>query len=172
VALLQLIGWGTTFKAVGPRCHCRYLLNAHDRQHEPARPDGAWVEHGDPSVGADEWHVRIRGHPCYKASASTQAKRPAAALESLGTASWVGRSLRSSRAPASPDALHDNQVAALGPMLSTLDRFIFSKKFAFAQVAIAHRRARDVAKWSMVTDHSALALPGEARENASTPVWS
>src|SRR6266436_2110030 len=30
----------------------------HDRQREPARPDGARVEHGDPAVDADEWYVR------------------------------------------------------------------------------------------------------------------
>jgi len=40
----------------------------------------------------------------------------------------LGRSLRSSRTPASPspaDIRHDNQVVALGPMFSTLDRFRF-----------------------------------------------
>jgi hypothetical protein len=39
---------------------------------------------------------------------------------------------------------HDNQVVALAPMLPTLDRFIFWKKFAFGRVAIAHHSPRDV----------------------------
>jgi hypothetical protein len=34
----------------------------HDRQREPAGPDGARVEHGDPAVDADEWYVRVPAH--------------------------------------------------------------------------------------------------------------
>jgi hypothetical protein len=48
---------------------------------------------------------------------------------------WVrfGHSLRSSRTPASPsptDICHDNEVVALGPMLSTLDRLRFLDKIS------------------------------------------
>src|SRR5215475_3797714 len=62
-----------------------------------------------------------------------------------------GRSLWSSRTPARPSAYicHDNQVVALGPMLSTLDA-LFLEKFAFGRVAIAHHGPRDVPAWCPV----------------------
>jgi hypothetical protein len=55
VALLLVIAWGPPSKPLGYAVSCRYLLNADHRQIESARPVGAWVEHGDPAAGTDEW---------------------------------------------------------------------------------------------------------------------